>query len=76
MSALTTLPALLALLENTRFVFSQCPGTPSAVSIPGNSIAANAYNGCTTITSLVIASTVTSIGLIVVVVFIVYYYYN
>jgi hypothetical protein len=63
MSSLTTLPALLAFLEQTRFVFSTCPVSPSAVGITGDSIAAQAYFGCQTITSLIIASTVTAIGI-------------
>ena len=65
MSSLTTLPALLTLLENIRFVFSTCGNPPNnlaAVTITGDSIAAYAYDGCTTITSLVIVSTVTLIG--------------
>ena len=63
MFSLVTLPALLAFLEQARIVFSTCPvGTPSPVSITGTSITANAYNGCGTIISLAIASTVTAIG--------------
>ena len=63
MSSLTTLPALLAFLEQARFVFSQCPGSPSPVTITGDSIADYAYYECSTITSVVIASTVTTIGI-------------
>ena len=65
MSSLTTLPALLVLLENIRIVFSQtpqCASSNAAVTITENSITADAYYQCTTIISLVIASTVTSIG--------------
>ena len=63
MSSLTTLPALLAFLEQTRFVFSTCPGTPSAVTITGESIDFEAYSNCQTITSVVIPSIVTAIGM-------------
>ena len=65
MSSLTTLPAVLVFLEQARFVLSTCgnPNNPAAaVTITGDSIAANAYNQCLTMTSLVIASTVTLIG--------------
>jgi uncharacterized membrane protein len=63
MSSLTTLPAVLAFLEQARFVFSACLTNDAAVTITGDSIASGAYFGCSTITSLVIASTVTSIGI-------------
>ena len=43
MSMLTTLPAVLALLENARFVFSTCGSSDPAVSITGDSIAYQAY---------------------------------
>jgi hypothetical protein len=63
MFSLVTLPALLALLEQAHFVFSACLTNDAAVTITGTSIADDAYNGCATITSLVIPSTVTSIGI-------------
>ena len=70
MSSLTTLSTLLAFLEQTRFVFSTC-GSPennlAAVTITGNSIAYGAYYECTTITSLIIASTVTSFGIYIII---------
>ena len=58
----TTLSAFLALLEKARFVFSACATNDADVSITGDSIAYRAYYQCTTITSLVIPSTVTSFG--------------
>jgi hypothetical protein len=63
MFSLTTLPTLLAFLEQTRFVFSTCATDVAAVTIGTDvtTIAANAYKDCTTITTLVIASTVTFI---------------
>ena len=65
MSSLTTLPALLAFLEQARIVFSTCPGSPSAVTIGTDvtSILYQAYYQCSTIISLVIASTITSFGI-------------
>ena len=65
MFSLTTLPAVLAFLENIRFVFSACATSDAAVTIGTDitSIALSAYFQCTTITSLVIASTVTTIGI-------------
>jgi hypothetical protein len=62
MSLIVTFPAVFAFLEQARLVFSACETSNAAVSITENSIAADAYNGCTTITSLVIGSTVTAIG--------------
>ena len=63
MASLTTLPAVLAFLEQARIVFSGCATSDAAVTITGVSIPYGAYQGCTTITSVVIASTVTSFGL-------------
>ena len=64
MSSLSTLTAVLALLGNVHLVFTACPGSPSAVTIGTDvtSIAEKAYYECSTITSLVISSTVTSFG--------------
>jgi len=62
MSSLTTLPALLAFLEQARIVFSGCETSFAAVSITASSIAEQAYYECATITSLAVASTVTAIG--------------
>lgn len=47
---------------------SQCPGAPGPVIIVGTSISVTAFYYCQTITSVVILSTVTSIGN--------YYFYN
>ena len=63
MFSLTTLPAVLAFLENIRFVFSACATSDAAVTITGDSIDSSAYFQCSTITSLVIASTVSTIGI-------------
>jgi uncharacterized membrane protein len=62
MSALA-LPVFLFLLK-ARVVFTACLTSDAAVTIGTSvtTIAANAYNGCSTITSLVVSSTVTSIG--------------
>ena len=54
---------LLSLLH-VETILSQCPFTSGPVDIPTSvvTIAANAYSGCSTLVSLVIVSTVTSIG--------------
>ena len=51
-------------LLHVETTISQCPATSGPVVIPTSvvTIAANAYKGCSTLISLVIASTVTSIG--------------
>ena len=66
MFSLATLFALLSFFGNARIVFSQtcATDTAAAVTITADSIDDNAYTGCETITSLVIPSTVTFIGIL------------
>ena len=55
---------LLFSLLNVETTLSQCPATSGPVVIPTSvvTIASDAYKECSTLISLVIASTVTSIG--------------
>ena len=56
--------SLLFSLLHVEKTLSQCPATSGPVVIPTSvvTIAAHAYEGCSTLISLVVVSTVTSIG--------------
>ena len=54
--------SFLIALDCVNMVLCQCPITPGPVTIIGTAIADNAYTNCQTVTSLVVASSLTSIG--------------
>ena len=55
----------LVVVQFFNIVFSQCPSTPGPVTIVGTNLAAQAYFQCPRVTSVTIASTLTSIGFLI-----------